>query len=149
MTSVDVDRAAEAEVGYEREISISALLELELASGRRVVLLDDRGWSSSTSGSTDVWASTSLESITATARMVVGPPAGRSHPRLHRRNHRRAPRRSATLITVGALGGATWTFLVTSTGQAPAWLAGSAAAATTMSAAAAARHAQRPVGRRG
>ncbi len=60
-----------------------------------------------------------------------------------------APRRSATLITVGALGGATWTFLVTSTGQAPAWLAGSAAAATIMSAAAAARHAQHPVGRRG
>jgi fucose permease len=50
------------------------------------------------------------------------------------------PRRSATLITVGALGGATWTFLVTTTGQAPAWLAGSAAAAMTISAAAAARH---------
>ncbi len=81
VTSVDVDRAAEAEVGCERGIPISALLELELASGRRVVLLDDRGWSSSTSGSIDVWASTSLESITATARMVVGPdepPEGRS-----------------------------------------------------------------------
>ncbi len=54
-----------------------------------------------------------------------------------------APRRSAALITVGAVGGATWTFLVTTTGQAPAWLAGSAAIAMTVSAAATGRHAAR------
>lgn len=82
MTSVEVDQSAEAEERSERGISISALLELELADGSRVILLDDRGWSSSTSGRSDVPASTSLESITATARMVVGPDEplqGRTH----------------------------------------------------------------------
>jgi hypothetical protein len=48
-------------------------------NGRRVPLLDDRGWSAS--GPTNIWAVTSVEDIVDTARVVVGPDeafAGRS-----------------------------------------------------------------------
>ncbi|MFC4005210.1 hypothetical protein ACFS2C_26605 [Prauserella oleivorans] len=71
VTFVDVDDQASGTV------SVSARLELELADGRRVVLLDDRGWG--TSGS---WAATSAHEMRETARVVVGPDEpfdGRSH----------------------------------------------------------------------
>ena len=76
VTFVDVvDQAVDP-----RRLSVSARLEAELGDGRRVLLLDDRGWSSS--GPADVWATTSVEDIAFTARSVVGPdepPAGRTH----------------------------------------------------------------------
>lgn len=74
VTSVDVD------VADSRRMSLSARHEAVLADGRRVLLLDDRGWT--TSGPPDIWARTSVEEIEGTARMVVGPDepfAGRSH----------------------------------------------------------------------
>jgi hypothetical protein len=40
-------------------------------NGDRVLLLADRGWSSS--GPPNIWAVTSVEEIADTARMVVGP----------------------------------------------------------------------------
>ena len=65
VTFVDVDSAD------LRRISVSALHEAELADGRRLLLLDDRGWSES--GPLDIWATTSVEDIVFTARTVVGP----------------------------------------------------------------------------
>jgi hypothetical protein len=62
-----------------REISVSARLDAVLPDGRRVVLLDDRGWT--TSGPADLWSRTSADEIERTARVVVGPdepPPGRS-----------------------------------------------------------------------
>ncbi|TDC25279.1 hypothetical protein E1265_07360 [Streptomyces sp. 8K308] len=53
-----------------RQLSVSARLEAVLADGRSVVLLDDRGWGSS---GENVRASTTVEDIEDTARMVVGP----------------------------------------------------------------------------
>ena len=61
-------------------MSVSARHEAELVGGRRVLLLDDRGWSAS--GPSNIWAMTSVEDFVATARMVVGPDEpfdGRSH----------------------------------------------------------------------
>jgi hypothetical protein len=55
-----------------RRMSVSARHEAELVDGRRVLLLDDRGWSSS-GNVPDIWALTSVEDIEKTARMVVGP----------------------------------------------------------------------------
>lgn len=58
------------------EVSVSARHEVELTDGRRVLLLDDRGW-----GSTGLWAAMSAEYIRENTRTVVGPdspPAGRS-----------------------------------------------------------------------
>ena len=65
------------DVADDRRISVSALHEAVLADGRRMLLLDDRGWSES--GPPDVWAMTSVEDIVFTARTVVGPdePFGR------------------------------------------------------------------------
>ena len=64
VTYVDVvERSSRRE-----QILVSARLELEVADGRRVVLLDDRGW-----GSSGKWAETSSKEIQDTARMVVGP----------------------------------------------------------------------------
>ncbi|MFZ3495807.1 hypothetical protein ACODT5_21710 [Streptomyces sp. 5.8] len=54
-----------------RQLSVSARLEAVLADGRSVVLLDDRGWSSS--GLSGLPALTSIEDIEETARTVVGP----------------------------------------------------------------------------
>jgi hypothetical protein len=48
-------------------MSVTALHEAELADGRRVVLLDDRGWSGELS------AHATVEDIEQTARDVVGP----------------------------------------------------------------------------
>ncbi len=49
-------------------ISVSARHEAELVDGRRVLLLNDRGW-----GSSQGWAETSVEEIQETTRVVVGP----------------------------------------------------------------------------
>lgn len=82
VTIVDVnDEGADA-----HQMSVSALHEAVLEDGRRVLLLDDRGWTSAAltaySGEgpedprrdqPDVWAVTSVEDIKETARFVVGP----------------------------------------------------------------------------
>lgn len=62
VTSVEVDDAASATV------TVSARHEAELVDGRRVLLLDDRGWSSS-----GVWGTTTAAGMRETARVVVGP----------------------------------------------------------------------------
>ena len=72
VTLTDVQPAADGATA-----SVSARLEAELADGRRMVLLDDRGWSTSLRGAgaddPDPWAYTSAEEIAETARVVVGP----------------------------------------------------------------------------
>ncbi|MEO6144491.1 MAG: hypothetical protein ABIP19_10975 [Dermatophilaceae bacterium] len=76
VTSVDVDVNFDA----SGRMSVSARHEAELVGGRRVLLLDDRGWSAS--GPSNIWATTSVEDLVATTRMVVGPDepfGGRSH----------------------------------------------------------------------
>ena len=84
VTLVDV----QDDVVDPRQMSVSALHEAVLEDGRRVLLLDDRGWTSSAlrafwpaeggdgeSGQDqlDTWAVTSVEDIEETARVVVGP----------------------------------------------------------------------------
>jgi len=71
LTSIEIDEPANTPRDADDEMSISAVLELELTSGRRVTLLDDRGWSSS--GPSNIWAYTSLTDLADTARTVVGP----------------------------------------------------------------------------
>src|ERR687887_1057628 len=74
------------EVADPAEMSVSARHEAVLADGRRLLLLDDRGWTSAAltahSGEVpedsgrdqpDIWALTSVEDIEETARVVVGP----------------------------------------------------------------------------
>ena len=67
-----------------RQMSVSARQEALLVDGRRVLLLDDRGWTEgwgSSGNVPDIWAVTSVEDIERTARFVVGPDepfAGRS-----------------------------------------------------------------------
>lgn len=61
----------EAHEGDRWQVSISAVLTLETADGRRVTLLDDRGWH--TSGPVDMWAWTTPTDLADTARTVVGP----------------------------------------------------------------------------
>ncbi len=76
VTFVEVDDTA----ADPRQLSVSARHEAVLEDGGRVLLLADRGWSSS--GSLDVWAVTTVEEIADTARVVVGPDepfGGRSH----------------------------------------------------------------------
>jgi hypothetical protein len=68
VTLVDVE-----DDGPPRQMSVSARHEAELADGRRVLLLDDRGWSTSMNDDSDIWAATSVEEIEETARVVVGP----------------------------------------------------------------------------
>jgi hypothetical protein len=67
VTSIDVVDGASS----DRQMSITARHEAELDDGRRVLLLDDRGWGSS--GPHDIWARTTVEELESTARMVVGP----------------------------------------------------------------------------
>jgi hypothetical protein len=71
-TVADLQRAEDA-----RDMSVSARLEAVLANGRRIVLLDGRGWTESLRGfgadGTDVWTTTSEAEIARTARLVVGP----------------------------------------------------------------------------
>lgn len=57
----------------DHQFSVRALLELELHGDERVVLLDDRGWTTSTHPSRDVWASTTRQDLQEAARVVVGP----------------------------------------------------------------------------
>jgi len=71
LTSIEIDEPASTPRDADREMSVTALLELELTSGRRVTLLDGRGWSSS--GPSNIWAYTSLKDLADTARTVVGP----------------------------------------------------------------------------
>jgi hypothetical protein len=66
-------------------ISVSARQEAVLEDGRRLPLLDDRGWGSTLGGrdasQVDIWTLTTEREIAETARMVVGPDepfAGRS-----------------------------------------------------------------------
>lgn len=54
-----------------REMSFSALHLAVLDDGRRLTLLDDRGWS--VSGPPDLWQETTVEEIVEDARTVVGP----------------------------------------------------------------------------
>jgi hypothetical protein len=73
VTLVDVGDDADP-----RRLSVSARHEALLDDGRRVLLLDDRGWSETLGGSgahevTDVWAVTPEKDIAETARVVVGP----------------------------------------------------------------------------
>jgi hypothetical protein len=60
-----------------RTISVSARQEAVLDDGRRLLLLDDRGWSSSLGGAgadeLDIWAGMSEHEIAETTRVVVGP----------------------------------------------------------------------------
>jgi hypothetical protein len=64
-----------------RRMSVSARHEAVLADGRRVVLLDDRGWTGElrvAEGGTvvalpGIWAHEAVEEIERTARFVVGP----------------------------------------------------------------------------
>lgn len=65
-TYVDIDDHAD-----ETAVSLRVRHEAELADGSRVLLLDDRGWT--TSGSVSIWESTSVDQIADTARIVVGP----------------------------------------------------------------------------
>jgi hypothetical protein len=70
-------------VGDARQLSVSARHEAELPDGRRVLLLDDRGWSASSliawgegevpEEQPDSWATMSVEDIEETTRIVVGP----------------------------------------------------------------------------
>lgn len=62
VTIADVHRQADDEI-----LRVSARLELELASGTRLVLLNDRGWGGGG------WASASASEVQKTARDVVGP----------------------------------------------------------------------------
>lgn len=54
-----------------RSMSLSALHLAVLHDGRRLILLDDRGWRAS--GPPDIWRHTSIQEVEETARMVVGP----------------------------------------------------------------------------
>jgi hypothetical protein len=82
LTSVDLAEG----INDTRQMTVSARHEAVLSDGQRVLLLDDRGWSSSVhiafqAGDRDptrevppdIWATTSVEEIEQTARMVVGP----------------------------------------------------------------------------
>lgn len=59
----------------DRRMSVSARLEAVLGDGRRVTLLDDRGWTESLGGEggPGIWADMSVTEIEDTARTVVGP----------------------------------------------------------------------------
>lgn len=64
--------------GHDRRISISARHEAVLDDGRRVLLLDDRGWAEELRGPgaheiSDIWTGASEDDIVKTARDVVGP----------------------------------------------------------------------------
>ena len=72
-------------------MSVSARLEAVIDDGRRVTLLDDRGWTESLRGADpdgpDIWALTSIAQVEETARTVVGPdepPDGFTHDEMER-----------------------------------------------------------------
>lgn len=66
VTFVDLDGGDDP-----RQLSVSATLSAVLDDGRRLTLLDDRGWSAS--GPPDLWTRMSVDDIERTARAVVGP----------------------------------------------------------------------------
>lgn len=73
VTVADVNEDADT-----RRISVSVRHEAVLDDGRRLLLLDDRGWSETLGGAganevADIWALTSEQDIAETARVVVGP----------------------------------------------------------------------------
>ena len=86
------------------QVSVSARHELELADGRRVLLLDDRGW-----GSSGSWPQLTVKEIQENARTVVGPiepPDGRSQEeaaRLHWANLQRIAQRHGVAVDVDKL----------------------------------------------
>jgi len=55
-----------------RRMSLWARHEAVLADGRRLVLLDDRGWSEELRGAGEIWAHATAEDLARTARVVVG-----------------------------------------------------------------------------
>ena len=68
-----------ADVGEDADarISVSARHEAVLEDGRRLLLLDDRGWASTRGGAganevADIWALVSEHDIAETTRVVVG-----------------------------------------------------------------------------
>jgi hypothetical protein len=63
LTTADVDERAR-----DGHVSVLARHEAVLTDGRRLLLLDDRGW-----GSTQRWSAASAEDVEETARVVVGP----------------------------------------------------------------------------
>ena len=66
LTFVDLDGCESRGV-----LSVSARHELELITGGRILLLADRGWSSSGPG--NIWERMTIQEIQDTARVVVGP----------------------------------------------------------------------------
>lgn len=68
VTFVDV---VDDDVADVRSMSVSARHEAVLSTGRHVLLLDVRGWSAT--GPSSIWATTSVEDIVETTRIVVGP----------------------------------------------------------------------------
>lgn len=84
VTSITIDHVGEArlhEAGIDigRQMITTVVLQVELSDGRRVVLLDDRGWAAGGPG--DIWSYETFETMAQTARTVVGPdepPEGRS-----------------------------------------------------------------------
>lgn len=69
VTFVDTTEAED----QARQMSVSARLEALLADGRRVVLLDHRGWGGKRNDGGDPWEHESVEGIKREARNVVGP----------------------------------------------------------------------------
>lgn len=77
VTTVEID----VPVIKVNSMSVSALLEVELTDGRRITLLDDRGWGGSMTGG-DIWSFETVDGIAEDARVVVGPdepPDGLTH----------------------------------------------------------------------
>lgn len=77
-----------------RNQSFSAHLFADLTDGRRVVVLDDRGWGGTAMSpnppeDVDIWAHGTLEDLEFTARTVVGPdepPEGMSYEEVEDRH---------------------------------------------------------------
>ena len=72
VTIVDIDdRGVAPSPDDPREMSLSTVHLAVLDDGRRLTLLDDRGWG--LHGPPDIWHRTSVEELEGEARMVVGP----------------------------------------------------------------------------
>ncbi|MGW4160985.1 hypothetical protein [Streptomyces sp. NPDC004788] len=67
---MDLDKAA---TDAARHTSVTARLEAVLADDRSLVLLDDRGWSWTSSAPADTLSHISVEEVEKEARTVVGP----------------------------------------------------------------------------
>jgi hypothetical protein len=100
ITSADIDdRADDPAI-----VAIVARHELELMDGRRVLLLDDRGW-----GSSRTWGELSVENFRRTTLMVVGPDASvEPHSQedmnnLHWRTLQEIAQRSGTSVSAAEL----------------------------------------------